>query len=624
MAKDVVKILGDWIAWAELVRQGRLVRPDGESTWVLIRCRTDVVLDADGWRAIKLHGRLISRIDHPGVLRLFHTSKVDGQPAWVYEGFQAVSLARALSVANANREFLPARAAVEAVERASQGIRAALTQGQNIQGSPGPVIHLGPAPSELLVDSTGSLRVAGFSIEVEGAPGLRAPSGYAPFKPGTPAQRAVYGLGALLVHLLGGERPGTAGDDSRRQSAVIRRAVIRVLSRPGEAVPDSMTDLIRSVLAFEPEDRPPLSELQDVLASAAEQFRSAGLRTWAPDRVPGLLKQAELGYPDPDAARMRRHIDSSEEAGGGAFTRKKAKTRVPREVATIVGRPAISPQAPLFSLDPHAEATPLVNSTSQPVNPTSETDIATAYSDVGKVEAEATDPVPFEIDGPDDTWERTGVDDSSRLGGWPLILGAMIGMVVAAVVGWFAVEHMLAAPLSTDIVDFSRPPQAQSKPAVAPVPAEVEVDVEVAVEVAVEGEPAVGAPKAEVEASPGTPSPPSEAEVPAEPSSAKAAPSDTTAAASTEPSATPATDGSSGPEEFVVSFRSFDGTIDRMMVICHKGGIGEGVELVQIIQAGRGPCTVHGFRGTEKVSVFTTLTGPDDYACFKGGARTCE
>jgi hypothetical protein len=618
VAKDVVKILGDWNAWAEPVRQGRLVRPDGESSWVLIRCRADVVLDADSWRAIKLHGRLISRIDHPGVLHLFHTSKVDGQPAWVYEGFQAVSLARALDVANANKEFLPARAAVEAVERASQGIRAALTQGQNIQGSPGPVIHLGPAPSELLVDSTGSLRVAGFSIEVEGAPGLRAPSGYAPFKPGTPAQRAVYGLGALLVHLLGGERPGTAGDDERRQSAVIRRAVIRVLSRPGEAVPDTMTDLIRSVLAFEPEDRPTLSELQDVLVSAAEQFGSAGLRTWAPERVPGLLKQAELGYPDPDTVRMRRHIESSEEAGGGAFTPKKAKPMVPREVATIVGRPAISPQAPLFSSDPHAEATPLVSSTSLSANPTSETDIAGAYSDVGKAEAESTDPVPFEIDGREDTWERTGADDSSRLGGWPLILGAMIGMVVAAVVGWFAVEHMLAAPLSTDIVDFSGSPRALPKstvPAVAAVPAELEVAVEV--------EKGVGAPQAAIEASPAIPSPPVEVEVPVEPSSGKTTPSDTTAA-STRPSATPATDGGSDPEEFVVSFRSFDGTIDRMMVICHIGGVGEGVELVQIIQAGRGPCTVHGFRGTEKVSVFTTLTGPNDYACFKGGARTCE
>jgi len=280
----------------------------------------------------------MSRIDHPSVLRLLHTSKVDGQPAWVYEGLQAVSLARALDVANARKEFLPAKTVVEAVEHTAQGIRAALTQGQNIQGSPGPVIHLGPSPSEILVDAVGSLRVAGFSIEAEGGPNLRPPAGYEPFKPGTPAQRAVYGLGALLVHLLGGERPGAAGDDTRRQAAVIRRAIIRVLSRPGEALPDSMTELIRSVLAFDPDERPTLSELQDKLAVATSEFRSAGLRSWAPDTVPGLLKQAESGYPDPDTARMRRHIESSEEANSAeAFTRKSAKPQTPREVATIVG-----------------------------------------------------------------------------------------------------------------------------------------------------------------------------------------------------------------------------------------------------------------------------------------------
>jgi hypothetical protein len=567
----------------------------------------------------------MSRIDHPSVLRLFHTTKVDGQPAWVYEGLQAVSLARALDVANANKEFLPARVAVEAVERASQGIRAALTQGQNIQGSPGPVIHLGPAPSELLVDSVGTLRVAGFSIDAEGSPGLlRAPSGYAPHKPGTPTQRAVYGLGALMVHLLGGERPGSAGEDTVRQSAVIRRAIIRVLSRPGEAVPETMTELIRSVLAYEPDDRPTLSELQDALAAASEQLHSASLRTWAPDTVPGLLKQAELGYPDPDTMRMRRHIESSEDAGSAAFTRQPDKAKAPREVATVVGRPAVSPQAPPFSTEPHVEATPLMSSTSLSVNPTSETDIADAYSDVGKAVPGPTEPVPFEIGGPDDTWERTGLDDSSRLGGWPLILGALIGMIVAAVVGWVAVEHMLAAPMAPNLVDVSPPPQVPASPAPPVVPPVVEAAAE-ATQVDAGAVPTDGVAEAASERGPDKSAPPDEIEAPAEASPEKPHPrGDATASAGTSTAKTADADPDPAPAEFVVSFRSFDSTIDRMMVICHKGGVGEGAELVQIVRAGRGPCTVHGFRGLEKVSVFATLTGPKDYACFKGGARTCE
>ena len=98
MAKDKVKITGDWSAWAEPVHQGRLVRPDGEAAWVLIRCRPDEQVDDEGFAALKVMGRLMARIDHPSVLKLLHITRVDGVPAWVYEGFQGVSVARVRGV----------------------------------------------------------------------------------------------------------------------------------------------------------------------------------------------------------------------------------------------------------------------------------------------------------------------------------------------------------------------------------------------------------------------------------------------------------------------------------------------------------------------------------------------
>ena len=134
MAKDKVKITGDWSAWAEPVHQGRLVRPDGESTWVLIRCRPDEDVDEGGFTALKARGRLMARVDHPSVLKLLHITRVDGVVAWVYEGFQGVSLARALDVASAQREFIPARTVLDIAERTLQGIQAAIQQGRDLQG----------------------------------------------------------------------------------------------------------------------------------------------------------------------------------------------------------------------------------------------------------------------------------------------------------------------------------------------------------------------------------------------------------------------------------------------------------------------------------------------------------
>jgi len=633
VAKDRIKILGDWPAWAEPVRQGRLIRPDGQAVWILIRTRPDLTVDSSQFAALKQEGRLMARIDHPSVLRLLHVTRLEGQPGWVYEGFQAVSLARALDVANVQGEFFPARAAVEAVERATQGIRAALSQGRNIQGAPGSVYHPGPAPSEILVDAVGGIRVAGFSVSIPDAPENPAPTGYAPTNLGTPEQHAAYGIGALLVHLLGGERPASSGEDEGRQGAVIRRAMIRVLARPGEAVPDAVTELIRNALSFEPDGRPELTDIEDVLSEAATQLRSAGLRTWCPSTVPTLLSQQEQGYPDPDTARMKRHIEPADESGG--FVPPPVRKRVPREVPTMVGRPSVDPRELVpYEADPN-EATPFVSASSLDAIPTSETDVASLQStQIGTMSAVSA--VPVEIGGVEDTWEVEQPEDADRLGGWPLLVGLLIGMVVAVGVGVFVVDHMVMDPPATakPVIDSTTPASVQAAP--EPQPASIE---KAAAELADEADTG-NAPDAEgaegdkgateeEEASPEGGD--QEAPVTAE-SDASAAKSPSTRAPVRAPaqvkrakkaSAAPPAD-APVPEEFAVTFRSGDPSIDRLVVTCHKGGTVDGGEVVHIARAGKGPCRVDGYRNGVMDAVSAVLTGPKTYTCFKDGARLCQ
>ena len=223
------------------MHQGRLVRPDGEAVWVLIRCRPDEQVDDDGFAALKTIGPLDGPNRPSFRPPLLHITRVDGVPAWVYEGFQGVSVARALDVASTQREFLPARAVMDIAERTVQGIQAGIQQGRDLQGPGSGVVHVGPAPSEVLVDAVGAIRLAGFRVVGEGEQPPSSPTGYAPARPGTAEQRAAYGVGAMLVHLLGGERPASAGVERARQDAVIRRSMIRVLARPGEAIPESVT-----------------------------------------------------------------------------------------------------------------------------------------------------------------------------------------------------------------------------------------------------------------------------------------------------------------------------------------------------------------------------------------------
>lgn len=639
MGKDVIKITGDWAAWADPVQQGQLERPDGESVWVLVRRRADVTMNEAQWQALKAHGRLMSRIDHPSVLRLLHTTKLDGQPAWVYEGFQAVSLARALDVANASKQFLPARVAMEAAERTVQGLRAALAQGASLAGAPGPVIHLGPAPSEVLIDAVGGVRVAGFSLATDDIVDVRPPTGYAPHRPGTPHQRAVYGVGALLVHLLGGERPAEAAEDPQRQEAVIRRAVIRVLARPGEAVPDGMPDLIRSCLAHEPDKRPELTFVQDALSAASEQLRSAGLRTWCPSSIPELIGRAAQGYPDPDTARMKRHIEPADDQGNVMFVASPGRGRPPREVPTMVGKPPLPIRSLLGGEEERVERTPMVSSTSLDAIPTSETDVASMRS-IAPVEP-SVEPIPAEIGGREETWDG---DTLARMGGWPLVAGALIGMVVAAAVGAIAVNHMTGSRDAQQAMVPPPEPTASTNPSSAlsrsmntaqpsgnddprsgaPDAAAVHRQAESASPGAGPGAPSAGnastdpvpeAPPAEVTAGLEEPMP-----------EADSSPGTPTTAAPSEGEGS--TDGSASEavtsDGFAVTFRAEPGSVDRMRVRCHTLDPVDGIEEVFIDRAVKGPCRVEGFIGESKLSVSAVLKGPKSYTCFRDGSRICE
>jgi hypothetical protein len=362
-----------------------------------------------------------------------------------------------------------------------------------------------------------------------------------------------------------------------------------------------------------------LTEIQDQLAAAAKTLRSAGLRTWSPANVPGLLQQAEAGYPDPEAARMQRHIEPVEDASSGSFVPPPVHEPLPREIPTILARSPLSPEMLMAMQEEAGEQTPLITSSSLDSIPTSETDVhsvrATSFG--GK----PVEPIPVEIGGVQDTWDA---ESSAQMGGWPLVAGALIGMVVAALVAFIAVDRMegisvpstaVPAPSATgvdllqDASDALVEPMDSDQMASEADPAVEEFAVpEEPVEI-----PVSQAPEVKSNTAPDATKPTKDpAKVPSKATSA------TPASSSKESAPAPVSD------EFEVTFEAAPDSVDRMVVRCHKGGVGEGANLVRIVRAGKGPCKVEGYRGEEKLSVSAVLKGPKSYTCFSGGARICE
>lgn len=209
----------------------------------------------------------------PGMHRLLAVEPLADRVAFAFEAIEGLGLVHTLGVEG--RPLLPTAAAAEVVAQVAEVLVAA-----------GPELrNRGPEPTDLLVTAEGRVIVSGFAGPYPMPPSMRAPKG----DDGEAA--AVYRLGVLLAHLLAGIAPSPAGE-RHGQDVVVRRTLIRVMARPGPALPERYGEWIRGMLAWEPSERPHLTTVADGLRKAAELAEGPALASWCSATVPALRAAA--------------------------------------------------------------------------------------------------------------------------------------------------------------------------------------------------------------------------------------------------------------------------------------------------------------------------------------------
>ncbi len=610
-----------------------MVSPDGETRPVLLRAH----VSTSAVPHLRKHGRLLAKIDHPRVLRLLHITKASGRPLWIYEGFSGVSLSRVLQVLSVQDEHIPIRTCLDLVCAAAEGLRAGLGVGLTAEeGSEGlAVAHSGPVPGELLVDGAGQVKVAGFTIRHGTDAREEPPDGFKAPVDGGPEANAVYGLGALLVNLLSGEAPAVGSDDPDRHGSILRRALIRVLARPGEAAGDDVVTLIRECMGLDLDQRPGLTALIDRLSERAAEAQDAGLAAWAPVKISVVLQQQDTGYPSEEETRKRRYVDPTSLLSDEASFETPPIRRPPRELPTMVGKSdqglnlavgarktgggGASGNHPTLETEPARVARGLVPSADLSISLPLPESLPSpgAAMDIDLDTARPVGGVHLDIQ-PDGWQELDSPTQARRTSGWIMVGGVLAGMLCAGLLAWLAVDRLGGgALLSPDpvvkqapvdpmqtgasadaMVDEMETPAVQDAPISqdAGLPAQIQVEPEVPV-APVPGRIENPTPPAQVK-----PVPPP---VPVQPK------------AKVKDPPVPS-------DRFRVSFRSVDPSVSRMVVQCHIGK-GSGTSNVRIEKAGRGPCKVIGFRGeSERLVVSAVLTGARSFSCFRNGARVCE
>ena len=256
-------------AWQGAAHDGMLTLPSGEKqpVTVLLGPRS-VAGDALG-RARK-SSRVAMTLRHPGVVRLIQVVEHEGRIAWCYERVDGIGLVHITSREDAGG--LSARAAAELVAQAAEVLLAL--------GGPG-LHHPGPEPSDLLIQADGHVRILGFAGPFPPDPSMRPPH------PDQIEPGAVYRLGVLLAALLGVTPPAPATDAGAHE-VLVRRALIRAMSRPGPVLSDRYGQWIRHMLAWAPAERPPLSAVPAGLRSVGWATGGQGLTEWAQQAVPEL------------------------------------------------------------------------------------------------------------------------------------------------------------------------------------------------------------------------------------------------------------------------------------------------------------------------------------------------
>ncbi|MGE5232403.1 MAG: bifunctional DNA-binding transcriptional regulator/O6-methylguanine-DNA methyltransferase Ada [Deltaproteobacteria bacterium] len=229
--------------------------------------RADLPLGDEGLAAVVAEVRLTRRVTHPNVVRTYDVGIAGDARFLVMEYVEGVSLADLL----ARHGRLPAPAAVVVGLQLCRALEVVHARG---------VLHRDVKPQNILLTAEGQVKLTDFGVAaLRGAAGAAAPGFTTPGTPpymapelllGDPADARtdLFAAGVVLHQALTGRLPFEGATPTELAARMLRGGALPVA---GDAsVPKALADLLASVLAAEPEDRPAsAAALHDALAGAA-------------------------------------------------------------------------------------------------------------------------------------------------------------------------------------------------------------------------------------------------------------------------------------------------------------------------------------------------------------------
>lgn len=269
-----------------------MVSAGGLSTDVAVKLlRVDVDPGHKAVQRLRDEGRVLARLRHPAILRVFDLALLEGRVGLVTEYVEGQDL-------SAVAGHIPPRALIEAIGIVAEALDVAWTASDDETSHEHPLrlVHRDVKPSNIRLGRHGEVKLLDFGIAraelphraetrsmIVGSVPYMAPERMA-FRDSHAAD--VYSVGLTVLQLVSGRLPsapsGTAEGHEERVAEAL--AMLRAANAP-----EGLVALVRRAIGWDAHTRPDARELERQCRALRAASRDEPLTDWAERHVDGIL-----------------------------------------------------------------------------------------------------------------------------------------------------------------------------------------------------------------------------------------------------------------------------------------------------------------------------------------------
>jgi serine/threonine protein kinase len=270
--------------------------------------RTDIEQIESTSQRMRDEARLLGMLRHRSIVQADDLITLDGRTALVMEFIPGVNHSWIIHPKR-YEDPIPPRVVLSIISNIADALDAAYNRPSTVTGKPLQVLHRDIKPGNVRVTPDGEVKVLDFGIARSDHMDREATTteyqlGSLPYmapelmagKNASPASD-IYSLGVCFYESLGRRRFGWAGEEADSQESQIKTRFADIDWEPYGDVATEVEDLLRSMLDFDPRNRPSARSVLEALRELEHKAPGLSIESWAPKALEGIKKpeDGELG-----------------------------------------------------------------------------------------------------------------------------------------------------------------------------------------------------------------------------------------------------------------------------------------------------------------------------------------